>query len=177
VCLDSLVTPHSADSDAGYWYPHDDARRRGVDVLSAMRRYRAAEQAMRRRTRGSMGMGETDLLALRILLEARTHDRIVTAKELSQRLDISSASTTVLIDRLEKSGHVARGPHPTDRRAVVVTATAASDHEVRETLGRMHSGMLEVAEGLTPEDADAVVAFLDGLREVVERIESDERTA
>ena len=158
---------------SGYWFPDDDATQRGVAVLNALRRYRAAETAMRRRTRDSMGMGETDLLALRYLLEAGRRGEIVTPKELAARLDISSASTTVLIDRLVKSGHVRRDPHPSDRRSIMVVATPSSDDEVRHTLGRMHERMLEVAESLTPQQSEAVVEFLTRMREAVEAIDAE----
>lgn len=167
-----MSTASIEDAPRGYWYP--GRQRRAIEVLGAMRQYRAAEQAMRRRTRTSMGMGETDLLALRILFDAQTKGETITAKDLARRLDISSASTTVLIDRLEKSGHVERRPHPTDRRAVVVAVTAASDVEVRETLGRMHRDMLEVAESLTAEDAAIVIAFLQRMRDVVDLIDDDQ---
>ncbi|TPW75598.1 MarR family winged helix-turn-helix transcriptional regulator [Schumannella soli] len=157
---------------SGYWYGEQDAPT-SVDVLNALRRYRSAEVAMRRRTRASMGMGETDLLALRFLLEAGRRGEIVTPKELAARLDISSASTTVLIDRLVKSGHVRRDPHPSDRRSIIVVATPSSDDEVRHTLGRMHERMLEVAESLTPQQSEAVVEFLTRMREAVEAIDAE----
>ena len=55
----------------GYWYGKDPGQKAiAIDVLNALRDYRASEQAMRRRTRSSMGMGEKDLLALRYLFEA-----------------------------------------------------------------------------------------------------------
>src|SRR3712207_6815967 len=118
---------------AHYWYGADD-RLPSAAVLESLREYRAAEAAMRRRTRESMGMGESDLLALRYLLRAEKEQRLVTPKDLADYLGISTASTSVLLNRLEKSGHIVRTPHPTDRRALVVTSTGAADSEVRATL-------------------------------------------
>ncbi|TPW72913.1 MarR family winged helix-turn-helix transcriptional regulator [Schumannella sp. 10F1B-5-1] len=166
------MTAARVESISGYWYGDEHATT-SVDVLNALRRYRSAEVAMRRRTRSSMGMGETDLLALRYLLEAARRGDVVTPKDLATRLDISSASTTVLIDRLVKSGHVRRDPHPTDRRSIIVVATPSSDDEVRHTLGRMHERMVEVAESLTPAQSDAVVLFLTRMREAVETVDAD----
>jgi DNA-binding MarR family transcriptional regulator len=155
---------------SGYWYGRDAARREAVRVLQALRDYRAAEAAMRRRTKDSMGMGETDLLALRYLLEAQRTGKPLGPRDLAARLGISSASTTTLLDRLTKSGHVRREPHPTDRRALIITATDDSDHEVRATLGAMHQRMLEAAESLTPEQAETVVGFLNAVRDAVDGI-------
>jgi DNA-binding MarR family transcriptional regulator len=156
---------------SGYWFPGDDSTQRGVAVLNALRRYRAAETAMRRRTRDTMGMGETDLLAVRYLLQAQRSGRKISPKDLAAYLGISSASTTILIDRLVKSNHVRREPHPTDRRALVITPTTETDDEVRATLGVMHRRMMSIAEGLSPADAHVVATFLEQMRSAVDQID------
>ncbi|PCN46666.1 MarR family transcriptional regulator [Curtobacterium sp. 'Ferrero'] len=157
---------------SGYWFPDDDATQRGVAVLNALRRYRSAETAMRRRTRDSMGMGETDLLAVRFLLQAQRSGKQVSPKDLAAYLKISSASTTILIDRLVKSNHVRREPHPTDRRALVIVPTTETDEEVRATLGVMHRRMMAIAEGLSAEDARVVGTFLEGMRSAVDHVDA-----
>ncbi len=151
-----------AATSSGYWYP-DQEPASTVDVLNLLRRYRTAETAMRARTRGSMGMGETDLVALRFLLREQRADRVVLQRDLARLLDISSPSVTALVDRLERSGHVTRRPHPTDRRAVVVVPTVDSDREVRETLGDMHRRMIAVVDGLQQSELDVVARFLAGM--------------
>jgi DNA-binding MarR family transcriptional regulator len=153
----------------GYWYSNDRIGR-GVAVLNGLRDYRAAETAMRRRTRSAMRMGETDLLAIRFLLKAQGAGRIVSPKDLAAHLSISTASTTVLIDRLVRSGHVERRPHPTDRRALVIVPTIDSDDEVRATLGDTHRRMIDVAESLSPEEAAIVLGFLDRMRTAVDSV-------
>ncbi|MET4157163.1 MarR family transcriptional regulator [Agromyces sp. PvR057] len=159
-----------------YWYA-DDRTRRSVAVLDALREYRAAESAMRRRTRSAMRMGETDLLAIRFLLKERSAGRMVSPKDIAAHLGISTASTTVLLDRLVRSGHVARRPHPTDRRGLVIEATIDSDEEVRATLGDMHRRMIDVAESLAPTEAAAVIGFLERMREAVDSVpKPDEAT-
>jgi DNA-binding MarR family transcriptional regulator len=152
-----------------YWYAQTD-QQRGRRVLEAMRAYRAADAAMRRRTQEAMGMGENDLLALRYLIRARQQGKDVAPKELAQYLGISSASITALLDRLERSGHVRREPSPFDRRGLIVVPTATTDDEVRKTLGDMHERMIGVASSLDPDTALAVVDFLDSLREAVDTI-------
>jgi DNA-binding MarR family transcriptional regulator len=165
----------NSDSAAGsgYWYGPDERLDPPTAVLQALRGYRAAEVATRRSTRDSMGMGETDLLALRYLLRAQAAGERVGPKDLSRTLGITTASTTSLIDRLVGSGHVRREPHPTDRRSLVIVPTAATDSEVRETLGEMHRRMLAVAEELSAEESRVIVSFLrrmaDALTEQVER--------
>ncbi|SMH49430.1 MarR family protein [Rathayibacter oskolensis] len=160
-------------SGAGYWYPDESSTRRAVEVLSAMRSYRVSEISMRRRTREKMAMGETDLIAIQFLLRRQREGVIVGAKDLAAHLSISSASTTVLIDRLVLSGHLMRKPHPTDRRGIVVEATADSDQEVRGRLKLMHRRMLEIAEDLDASEAEAVVNFLRRMSAAVDDIDAE----
>ncbi|WP_431031165.1 MarR family winged helix-turn-helix transcriptional regulator [Plantibacter sp. RU18] len=155
---------------AGYWYGADAATT-STGVLEALRRYREAEQAMRRRTRASMGMGETDMIVVRHLLLARRQHRDLTAGDLAGLLQISTASTTALIDRLERSGHVRRERHPQDRRSTRVVATIATDDEVRATLGAMHRNMMAVAEALSPAEAEVVARFLTGMVDAVAAVD------
>jgi DNA-binding MarR family transcriptional regulator len=154
-------------SRSGYWYPDGDSAST-VDVLNMLRRYRAAETAMRARTRASMGMNETDLMALRYLLREQRAGRIVRPIDIARMLDISTASTTTLIDRLEKGGHVRREAHPTDRRAGVVVPTVSSDEEVRETLGAMHRRMLSLVDELSDKDRAIITRFLAGMTSAIE---------
>lgn len=157
---------------SAYWYGGDpeDRRRRAVDVLQAFRLYRAAEAAMQRRTREAMGMGENDLLVLRYLLKAKTEGRMVSPSELTRYLGVSTASTTAIIDRLEKSGHVDRVAHPSDRRSIHVVATAESDDEVRATLGDMHTRMLAAVIDMTPEESAVVLACLGRMQDAVDHV-------
>ena len=158
---------------SGYWYGEDAdaARRRAVELLQAFRLYRAAEVAMRRRTRDSMAMGENDLLTLRYLLKAEREGRQVAPAELARYLGVSTASTTAIIDRLESSNHVRRGPHPRDRRMIVVTPTVETDDEVRRTLGAMHTRMLQAVIDMTPEETRVVMDCLARLRDAVDRVD------
>ncbi|RXZ48348.1 MarR family winged helix-turn-helix transcriptional regulator [Agromyces binzhouensis] len=161
----------SGSESSGYWYGSDETRLGSVDVLNLLRRYRSADQEMRRRTRDSMGMGETDLVALRYVLRAEREGEMLTPGALAKLLGISTASTTVLIDRLERSGHLVRRPHPTDRRSLVVASTTDSDEEVRATLGRMHRAMIEVADGLDQDELAVVARLLAGMIEALELVD------
>ena len=159
------------ETSSGYWYATEGQRPPALQVLEAMRAYRAAETAMRLRTRESMGMGERDVLALRYLLAADRAGSPLSPRDLASKLGISSASTTTLLDRLTRSGHVARRPHPTDRRALVIVATDEADCEVRSTLGAVHERMMRAARELTAEEAATVTAFLHAMAEAVEAVD------
>ena len=160
------------ERSSGYWYGDDDdaRRRRAVALLQSFRLYRSAESAMRRRTRREMGMGENDLLALRYLLKAAREDRLVSPHELSRYLGVSTASMTALVDRLVRSGHVRREPHPRDRRSVIVVPTPETDEDVRRTLGGMHARMLDAVIDMSPEESRIVAECLERLQAAVDSV-------
>ncbi|MDQ1137492.1 DNA-binding MarR family transcriptional regulator [Microbacterium sp. SORGH_AS 1204] len=157
-------------ADVTYWYGDEpqDRRHRSKAVLEALRIYRAAEVAMRRRTRDSMSMGENELLVLRYLL--RDSSRQVRPGELTKYLGLSTASTTAILDRLERSGHITRAANPDDRRSIFIQVTPRADAEVRRTLGNMHDRMLAAVIDMTPEESAAVVAFLQRMSDAVDGV-------
>ncbi|WP_402462852.1 MarR family winged helix-turn-helix transcriptional regulator [Isoptericola aurantiacus] len=158
------------DSDrAGepYWYEEqdDEGPRR---LLQALRTFRRADETMRRRAGRDMDMNLTDLRALRHVIAAQRHGEAVTPRSLASDLEISTASTTKLLDRLSDSGRLERRPHPRDRRSVVVVATDAAHAEVRERLTGVHDRMLAVAREVPEHCRPAVRAFLLAMADSVE---------
>ncbi|MGO4534040.1 MarR family winged helix-turn-helix transcriptional regulator [Leifsonia sp. 2MCAF36] len=134
-----------------------------VRLLAAMREWREADQRLSFESRTHMKLNETDMRALRYIIASMNADVPVTAGALSDHLHISTASTTKLLDRLERAGHVVRRPHPTDRRAVTVEITPETHREVRRTMGLQHARRFEVARALSPHDRETVTAFLRDL--------------
>lgn len=143
---------------SGYWYP-DRREQGGVEMLALMRRYRAAEVAMRERKRTSMGMNATDMEAVRFLLRAGEQGRPVRPGELTAHLGITSASTTAVVKRLVASGHVERRPDPSDGRGALLVATGHSDDEVRTELTDVHARMIAAADRLSPQTVAEMGAF------------------
>lgn len=163
--------PEHAPPSPRYWYPDEDTRALRVGVLEALRMYRAAETAMRRRTQQSMGMGENELLVLRYITRATGKGEQVTPIDLARYLGLSTASITALLDRLERSHHVQRHPHPTDRRKVIITTTSQTEDEIRATLGKMHARMHDATDGVSAEHAQVIIDFLDRMRAAVDEVD------
>lgn len=150
---------------ASYWWGEDSV----VEILAALRAFRHADQEMRRRVSTGMDMNVTDLQALQIVIAGERESRPVSPRDLARGLHISTASTTKLLDRLTASGHLERGPHPTDRRSLVVRATDHAHHEVRARLTAMHDDMLELARGVPTDAREPVVRFLRGMAELLDQ--------
>jgi DNA-binding MarR family transcriptional regulator len=70
------------------------------------------------------GLVDRGLTRARAEVIWRLHqDGPVTQRTLSQALQVTPRNVTGLLDALETGGFVARRPHPSDRRAVLVTLT------------------------------------------------------
>ncbi len=90
------------------------------DTTLAVRALISASQDLTVRMARRMGVNVSDMTAILWLSE---HGPVGGA-ELARRLGISTAATTVLVDRLERAGHVERVRDTVDRRRVTLTETA-----------------------------------------------------
>lgn len=70
-----------------------------------------------------------------------------TQRELADALGVSARNVTGLVDALVETGFVRRGPHPTDRRATLVTLTSRG----RRVADGLAAGRVELARQLFEE--------------------------
>jgi DNA-binding MarR family transcriptional regulator len=104
-----------------------------------------------------------------------------TQQALANRLEVSARNITGLVDALEEGGYVERAPHPTDRRATLVTLTPSADELMRE-MQRDHEELgATLLAAVPPADHDALVRGVDAiaarLRELVAAVETGHATA
>ncbi|GAB3586114.1 hypothetical protein GCM10027406_35580 [Leifsonia lichenia] len=166
------MTTNKPGSTPHYWYGQEAERQRAVTVLEAMRAYGAADAAMQRRSEHAMRMSENDITALRYLLRANERGVSVGPKELADYLGVQSSSITILLDRLEKAGHVRREPSPFDRRALIIVPTVPTDELHKAILGDIREELIDVAGTLSEKDADTIVEFIDRLRDAIDHIDT-----
>jgi DNA-binding MarR family transcriptional regulator len=95
----------------------------------------------------------------------------VSPVDIGRYLGVSTPSVTGILDRLERSGHLRRKPHPQDRRRLLVETTDLAHVEVRRTLDGMHARMMGAVRSLDPVDADTIVGFLRAMTEAVDVVE------
>ena len=91
------------------------------------------------------------------LLMIHQHGRPLVQRELAQLLRCTPRHVTSLIDALEQQGRVSRGPHPTDRRATLLSLTDAG----RETADWMATNRRTAAHALLGDlDPAALAGFM-----------------
>jgi DNA-binding MarR family transcriptional regulator len=87
-----------------------------------------------------------------------------TQQSLATALEVTPRNITGLVDGLVASGHVTREPHPTDRRATLVTPTGLGERTIRE-LQQSHE---ELARDLFAEvPARRLAAFVRTLDDTI----------
>lgn len=90
-----------------------------------------------------------------------------TQRQLADELGVSPRNITGLVDALSRDGFVTRQPHPTDRRATLVTLTARGE-KVAE---RMRQEQAQFTDDLFADwEPEAFAAFAGGLDRVVGRL-------
>jgi DNA-binding MarR family transcriptional regulator len=115
-------------------------------------RHRAGRAEQRRLEKG-------DLAALEQLAASGS----LTPTELGQRLGLSSGGVTVLVDRLERAGHVERHRHPSDGRKRILSLTPDAGAWLRDYLQPIIAPLERAAAWLSEPDREVVVRFLDHL--------------
>jgi DNA-binding MarR family transcriptional regulator len=89
--------------------------------------------------------------------------------ELSRRLHMTSASATVLVDRLEEAGHVVREADPHDGRRRVVRPTPQGMESVYRQIGPMVADLVAAEDGMSQRERHAVVIYLHRVLAVLEK--------
>lgn len=109
-----------------------------------------------------VGLSPTELLAMDLISR---HDP-VTAGMLARELHLTTGAITGLIDRLEGAGFARRSADPTDRRKVIVTATA-KERRVGELYGPLASELRRAVADYSEKDLATLTDFIRRLRAVV----------
>lgn len=144
----------------------DDIAQIGA-LMGALGRLRDAEQRLSEASLRYMRLNQTDMRALHFLIVCANSDTIATPGAIAVHLGISSASTTKLLDRLERGGHITRAPHPTDRRALAISITPETHESAMNTVGRQQSKRFYAAARLTADERATVIRFLDDMTQEI----------
>lgn len=99
------------------------------------------------------GLGASEVKAIDALLRLGP----LTHAELAEHTALRPASVTDLIDKIERKGYASRGPHPDDRRRILVTADA---ERVFGELGPLFADWFSALDALYLEYSDAELGVI-----------------
>jgi DNA-binding MarR family transcriptional regulator len=115
------------------------------------------------------GLSPSSALVLGILADS---EAALPPNEIADRLILSRASVTSLLDSLERRGYVRRTPHPTDRRMLLIELTDAGRRIAREFRLVVHRHQKEWMSTLTEREQDQLVRILHRLQAALAEAES-----
>ena len=90
---------------------------------------------------------------------------------IADRLLVTRATITGILDSLERQGHVRRTPHPDDGRMRLVEITPAARRRVEASQRRLHVTEREVMEALSPADQAELLRMLGPLQATVRLVD------
>jgi DNA-binding MarR family transcriptional regulator len=105
----------------------------------------------------------TDVRALIVLLDAGRAGQSATPGLLGARLHLNSASTTALVDRLERLGHVRRVRDERDRRRVRLEVSAQAVELGVSFFGPLIGGVVAALRPFSAPELDTVRQFLEAV--------------
>jgi DNA-binding MarR family transcriptional regulator len=145
----------------------DVAARQEVALL--LRRLTVELDAVGQRFAAVHGLGRTDVRALVTIMDAARRGQAMTAGALGSAVELSSASVTALVDRLERAGHVRRVRDPQDRRRVALEMTDAAMTAGAEHFGGLQRDLVAAMGSYSDEELAVVRRWLVEMTEVIER--------
>jgi DNA-binding MarR family transcriptional regulator len=140
-----------------------------AELTLLLRRLSVELDAVGARFASEHALGRTDVRALVAIMDAARGGQALTAGGLGAAVDLSSASVTALVDRLERVGHVRRARDPQDRRRVVLEASDTAMAAGAAFFGALQRDLLEAMAGWSDEDLAVARRFLVEMTAVIER--------
>jgi DNA-binding MarR family transcriptional regulator len=140
----------------------DEYRRRGGEKNVAERAWRSMQDLVLDNDQQRAVSEALDMSFARIKALRRLAFKPMTGRQLADALGTDPPHVSVIVDELEQKGLVERTPHPTDRRAKIVTVTATG-RRAAEKANRMLGQPPVALRALPPEELaalDRIVAAL-----------------
>lgn len=154
--------------------PHDErdvagGRWEQTGSLLALRALLAEGARLRHVVARRAGLSATEMAALEHLSREP-----LGPSEVARRLDVSTAASTGIVDRLVARGHAERRSHPDDRRRTEVFVSPSGRQEVTGHLMPMFLALDRLDRSFTPDERAVVERYLRGAVEALEQVTEDD---
>ncbi|WP_430296693.1 MarR family winged helix-turn-helix transcriptional regulator [Sinomonas sp. B1-1] len=139
----------------------------GFELLFLLQKFTTEADRYAETVRRKHGLARNDVHALNAVMEAERQGETTTPGALRERLVLSSAAMTTVIDRLEASGHLERRHSREDRRQIEVTPTPSARETGREMFDPMVRHMLPVLADYTPQQLEFLAGIMNRLTQAI----------
>lgn len=138
--------------------------------LQALRAVLAESAHLNRVVARRVGLSDTEMSAL-----AHLSREPMGPGEVARLLDVSTAASTGIVDRLVARGHAERRAHPDDRRRTEVHLTESGKRESASHLLPMFIALDRLDSSFTDEEREVVERYLRGVLEAFDAVVSADR--
>lgn len=154
-----------------------NAREQEVErLIRALRSYLAETETYIAVSGREVEMHRTDLTGLGVVMDRGQRGETTTPGQLSTAMHLSAPATSAMLDRLERTGHVRRRPHPTDRRSVVVDITEHAMRVGQAMFGRLATHLEPVLAGRSDAELARFAEFIEDVVEATRAARQDVET-
>lgn len=159
------------------FYPADDdqSRTRWI-IIDALRRYGTDAGRIGHAFAELHRLQAADLRALVAIMSAEGSGTPLTAGQLRERLGLSSGGTSLVIDRLERAGHIRRArDNPADNRVVHLRYTDQGKATGLAFFGSLGDRAHAIMDGFGGDELQVIARFVtamaDSARQYVRELE------
>lgn len=139
------------------------------EILRSIRKILRKVSEYSRHLSREVGLTVPQLLCLRTIGQQQSQSGEATVVSISQAVQLTPATVSRILDRLEKQALVARERRSTDRRKVSVTLTDAGARLFEDLPRPLHDEFLDRLQKLAKADR---LALLDALSRIVDLMEA-----
>ena len=164
------VTPIRVPSHFEREFP--GASRSGAEVAANL--IRAADALLAEIDRRRRSIADLSPSAFQVLAILEGAGEPLAAHAIAEHLLVSTASTTSLLDTLEKRGLVERTPHPSDRRKTLVHLSDEACDIVDRMLPQVHAAATDAVDGLSEAEREQLIQLLTTIRHSVVELAKQE---
>lgn len=162
--------PHAISSFSNSYAEEVEERFLPGDIYPRLARVTQMVTRMQTAILVRVGLNHSRWAILKLLDES---GETLRCSDLADRVGVSRATITGVLDTLEKSSLIVRVPDPHDRRAFSVKITARGEEILREIRTSLDLWAGEVLGSFAPEEASQLEGLFGRLEEVLEETSSD----
>jgi len=144
----------------------------GLEILKALRRIIRKTSQHSRQIGRTAGLSVPQMLCLRAIRDL-SHDGEVTVAMVAHAVQLSPATVSRILDRLETSRLIIRQRTSTDRRRVCLALTDAGTRQVEKLPIPLHEQFLRQLESLGPEECSLLLKSLECVVDLMDAAELD----
>lgn len=125
-------------------------------LVHQLRHFIAGVILYNQRVAEKVGMNPTDMQCIHLI------DLMgpLTPGKLAEYTGLTTGGVTVVLDRLEKGGHIRREPNPADRRSIIVHLQPATMEGIAQHYSAINRQMNDFLAGYTERKLETVLEFL-----------------